>query len=137
VTENASGGNDTVQDEPVDYTLGANVENLVYTGAGNFSATGNALANIIVGGAGNDTLAGGAGADTLAGGTGADHFVFSSADMGSSDEVWDFSHAQADKIDLSAIDANSGVAGDSLLLHRHGWFTHVAGQLHYSNGGSS
>ena len=54
------------------YTLGANVENLTFIGAGNFTGTGNALANAITGGAGNDTLNGLAGADTLAGGGGND-----------------------------------------------------------------
>lgn len=52
------------------YTLSANVENLTYTGTGNFTGTGNADANIITGGSGNDTLNGQGGADTLIGGAG-------------------------------------------------------------------
>src|SRR6185369_4567447 len=51
-----------------------NVENLTFTGAGNFSGTGNALANTITGGAGNDTLDGGIGIDTLVGGAGNDTY---------------------------------------------------------------
>ncbi|CDZ65072.1 Hypothetical protein, partial CDS, partial [Neorhizobium galegae bv. orientalis] len=43
----------------------ANIENLTSTGIGNFTGTGNGVANTITGGAGNDTLNGGAGADTL------------------------------------------------------------------------
>ncbi len=52
----------------------ANVEHLTYTGTGNFAGTGNALANRIMGGAGNDFLNGGAGNDTLAGGAGNDTY---------------------------------------------------------------
>lgn len=54
------------------YTLGANVETLVFTGSGGFQGTGNALANSIIGASGNDSLAGGDGADGLDGGLGAD-----------------------------------------------------------------
>ncbi|MBW9056740.1 protease, partial [Rhizobium mesosinicum] len=57
----------------------ANVENLTFTGSGNFAGTGNALANIITGGAGNDTLDGGAGADTLIGGAGDDTYIVDAA----------------------------------------------------------
>ena len=42
--------------------------------------TGNKLANVIIGGAGNNTLIGGKGNDTLTGGDGADTFVFGSTD---------------------------------------------------------
>ena len=93
---------------------------------------------MIIGGIGNDTLAGGGGADTLTGGAGANRFVFSVADLGSSDEITDFSHAHGDKIDLSAIDANSGVAGDQAFSFiGTGGSTHVAGQLHYSSSGGA
>ena len=59
VTENLNEGTDTVSTTLASYTLGANVENLTATGAGNFTGTGNALANVITGDAGNDTLDGG------------------------------------------------------------------------------
>src|SRR5690606_9102391 len=54
------------------YTLGANVENLAFTGTGNFSGTGNALANAMTAGSGNDSLAGLGGNDLLNGGAGDD-----------------------------------------------------------------
>ena len=54
------------------YALGSEIENLTFNGAGDFSGTGNALANAITGGAGNDSLIGGAGNDTLIGGAGND-----------------------------------------------------------------
>ena len=72
VNELAGEGTDTVQAVINAYTLGANVENMTFIGSGNFSGTGNALNNIITGGAGADTLSGGGGADTLIGGAGAD-----------------------------------------------------------------
>ncbi len=58
------------------------MENLTYTGAGNFTGTGNALANTITGGAGADTLDGGlnsTGADTLVGGAGNDTYIVRNA----------------------------------------------------------
>jgi len=48
------------------------VENLTYTGTGNFTGTGNEFDNTITGGSGNDTLGGLLGNDTLVGGAGAD-----------------------------------------------------------------
>jgi serralysin len=65
---------DTVQSS-VDWTLGANLENLVLTGTASIAGTGNALDNLITGNAGNNILDGGAGADTLNGGAGNDIYV--------------------------------------------------------------
>lgn len=88
--EEANEGIDRVETILAAYTLAANVENLEYTGNGNFAGTGNGLANHMVGGLlgdalsgddgddtlggeeGNDTLNGGNGSDRLFGGTGAD-----------------------------------------------------------------
>lgn len=64
VVEAAGAGTDTVQTTLATYTLGANVENLTYTGAGAFIGTGNELANRIQGGGGVDTLTGFGGDDT-------------------------------------------------------------------------
>ncbi|TFB35129.1 calcium-binding protein, partial [Pseudomonas sp. F01002] len=79
VTEALGGGTDLVQTSLTNYLLGANVENLTYTGAGNFTGTGNALANTITGGVGNDFLNGGAGADRMLGGAGNDTYVVDAA----------------------------------------------------------
>jgi Ca2+-binding RTX toxin-like protein len=79
VTEALNGGTDTVLTALASLTLAANVENLAYTGAGNFAGTGNSLANVINGGAGADTLDGGVGADTLIGGAGDDIYVVDNA----------------------------------------------------------
>lgn len=74
VTEAANAGTDTVQ-SAVAFTLGANVENLTLTGAGNVNGTGNTLANILIGNTGVNTLNGGTGADRMFGGSGNDSYV--------------------------------------------------------------
>lgn len=62
------------------YALGANVENLTGTAATGQSLIGNGLDNVILAGAGNDTLNGGAGDDLLNGGAGADNMTGGSGD---------------------------------------------------------
>ena len=111
----------------ISYALGNNLENLVLTGAAVSNATGNGLNNVMTGnaaanslngGAGVDVLIGGLGKDSLTGGLGIDQFKFNvNAETGitlaTSDVITDFSHAQGDKINLVAIDANSVLAGDN------------------------
>lgn len=81
--ENLNEGTDTVESS-VDFTLDANLENLVLTGTA-ISGIGNELANQLVGNASNNILNGGAnsdelignsGSDTLTGGAGLDRFVY-------------------------------------------------------------
>ncbi|NJL19851.1 MAG: calcium-binding protein [Leptolyngbyaceae cyanobacterium SM1_3_5] len=78
VTEAANAGTDTVQ-ASVSYVLGANVENLTLTGAGNRNGTGNALNNVLTGNAGNNILNGRGGTDTLKGGLGNDTYIIGDA----------------------------------------------------------
>jgi serralysin len=117
---------------------GGNVEKLTLLGNAAINGTGNNLNNILTGngaanilsgnsgadklfgGVGADTLTGGLGADTLTGGGAktdlkADRFVFLSAkDSGltvkNRDAITDFKTSDGDKIDLSAIDANTSSA---------------------------
>ena len=72
IVELNRGGTDTVRTTLNAYTLGTWVENLEFLGTGDFTGTGNALANTITGGAGDDVLDGGAGNDTVNGGEGND-----------------------------------------------------------------
>lgn len=72
VVEIEDAGTDTVRVSIDQYTLADNIENLTYTGNGNFIGTGNAEINVMVGGDGDDTLAGGGGHDRLDGGDGDD-----------------------------------------------------------------
>ncbi|MDZ5461575.1 calcium-binding protein, partial [Azohydromonas lata] len=80
VVEDADAGVDTVRSS-LSWTLGDNVENLELTGTNYISGTGNELANVITGSAGDnhidgqwgdDSLLGGEGDDTLEGGFGND-----------------------------------------------------------------
>ena len=72
VIEAADEGTDTVFTTLSAYTLPANVEALIYAGAGNFTGAGNALDNLIRGGDGDDSLSGGAGDDGFQASAGAD-----------------------------------------------------------------
>jgi Ca2+-binding RTX toxin-like protein len=67
-----AGGNDTVQTDVNNYTLGNFVENLTLLGTANLKGNGNELANVLTGNAGNNKLAGMLGNDALAGGAGND-----------------------------------------------------------------
>jgi hypothetical protein len=83
---------------------------------GNDSIFGGDGDDKLVGGEGRDRLTGGAGRDELGGGRGSDVFIFGSGDTGKTagtrDRILDFSAKEGDKIDLSAIDANSVKSGD-------------------------
>lgn len=98
VVEAANGGEDSVSTALNSYVLTPNVENLFFTGMGVFSGTGNASANRIEGGDGNDTLAGLAGDDVLVGGAGSDGLV-----GGAGNDTY---HAQAG--DVLVENANEG-----------------------------
>jgi Ca2+-binding RTX toxin-like protein len=77
VVEQAGQGTDTVR-ASVDFTLGANIENLVLTGTGDVNGTGNAGVNVLTGNGGANRLDGGAGKDTMVGGLGDDTYVVDS-----------------------------------------------------------
>jgi Ca2+-binding RTX toxin-like protein len=71
-----------------------------------------------MGGANSDRLIGGSGRDWLNGGSGADIFIFrnlSDSTLAASDIIEDFTRG-IDKIDLSAIDANTKRAGDQTFV---------------------
>lgn len=86
------------------------------------------------GGDGNDTLIGGAGRDTMTGGSGKDIFAFRSVTdsvktIALRDTIADFVKG-SDKIDLAAIDANVGVAGDQAFnFIGAAAFSGIAGEL--------
>ncbi len=74
VIENPGAGTDSVLSS-VTYALSLNVENLTLTGTLSVNATGNGLANTLIGNAANNVLDGAGGADTMAGGVGNDTYV--------------------------------------------------------------
>jgi Ca2+-binding RTX toxin-like protein len=102
--------------------------------------TGSALANRLNGQVGNDFLKGGRGADDLIGGVGSDRFVYSGiADSGGlasqRDEIMDFSRAETDRINLSAIDANATKDGNQAFVFIGTKEFSAAGQLRYLDRG--
>lgn len=127
-------------------------DDLLRGGTGSDKLYGRSGADTLDGGGGTDTLAGndgddilqgGSSKDTLSGGTGADRFVFgladSAADHTRSDRISDFRHSQGDRLDLSAIDADSTLAGDQAFAFiGTAAFGKVAGQLHLvADGGNT
>jgi Ca2+-binding RTX toxin-like protein len=100
-----------------DYTLPDNIENGSIASDGTFR--GNGSDNLLGGFSGDDVIEALRGAGTLHGSFGADTFLYQSASdsaPGSYDLIDDF-HSESgtttdDQVDLSAIDANTNVAGD-------------------------
>jgi serralysin len=127
-TLNGGAGNDTLD--------GGNGEDTLSGGAGDDILIGGAGNDTLNGGAGDDVLTGGLGQDNMFGGAGSDTFIFTSVldsptRAGSEDLIRDFRgglEGSGDILDLSAIDANTTVAGDqafSLVTSFH----RVAGEL--------
>lgn len=138
IEEAAGEGTDTVLSS-VNFTLrfhSQHIENLLLTGAGDISGTGNGLDNVIVGnagnnrldgawgddrldgGAGDDILIGHVGDDVLTGGAGADEFRFESG--GGADRVTDFDVAQ-DRLAFGA-----GIAPGALTVAAQGFDTLIS-----------
>jgi Ca2+-binding RTX toxin-like protein len=117
------------------------IEN-AYGGSGNDALIGSGANDGLVGGAGNDVLNGGGGADTLIGGAGADRFTYGSVGQSpvgaGADRITDFSHAQGDRIDLAAMDANSTVTGNQVFAFIGTTaFTHHAGEVRFAVSGGN
>lgn len=139
IVEAANQGIDTVFTS-VGRVLETNVENISLLAGGTWAIgndrgntlRGNEIDNALSGGAGNDHLYGGAGNDRLTGGTGADTFHF--AETGGRDVILDFQR-NIDTIDVSAIDANTGAAGNQAFSYiAAAAFTGDAGELRYAGG---
>jgi Ca2+-binding RTX toxin-like protein len=118
----------------VDNLNGEEGQDLLLGGADADVLRGDAGDDTLEGGAGNDTLIGGLGADQMEGGLGADRFaIFSLADA-QGDIILDFNPAQLDRLDLSRLDANAGMAGDQAFAWiGNAAFGGVAGQLRFAN----
>ena len=90
-TSNLATDIDTVRSS-VNWTLGANIENLVLTGSTAINGAGNSLANVMTGNSGANTLSGGSGNDRLDGGLGNDNMV-----GGTGNDIY-FVNAALDKV---------------------------------------
>ncbi|MFN3944115.1 MAG: M10 family metallopeptidase C-terminal domain-containing protein [Allosphingosinicella sp.] len=103
----------------------------IFSGSGNDTIVGSAGNDELWGGAGDDVITGGLGADLLRGGAGNDRFVYlSTADSTgqSMDQILDFN--AGDKIDLGAIDADTGAPGNqSFTFIGAAAFSGKAGEL--------
>ncbi|HEY9347853.1 MAG TPA: hypothetical protein VIQ53_21175, partial [Inquilinus sp.] len=110
-------------------------------GTGDDLLKGGAAGDNLKGGIGDDILVGGAGTDAMTGGGGADTFRFTAASESAAgvgrDFVTDFIHVEGDKIDLSAIDANTklGAFGNQAFTFIGAQaFHNVAGELRFAGG---
>lgn len=132
-----------------DQLQGNNVNNRIEGMGGNDQIWGLGGADNLLGGGGNDAIAGGAVADAITGGAGIDdmwgeagndRFIFTAVNetgktAATRDWIGDFTHA-ADKIDLSAIDANiraNATGNQAFSFIGAGAFTGAAGQLHVTH----
>ena len=156
VTEAANAGTDTIVTTLASYSISAltNVENLTGNAATGQSLTGNTLANLIMGGVGDDTLGGGAGNDRLTGGGGADAFVFNTALNATTnvDTITDFTHlvdkiylenafftslGLTNNVDPSVADFLSSSTGTATNTSQHIIYNSTTGALIYDSNGSA
>lgn len=145
VTEKVNAGHDKVI-ASIDYTLGANVEDLILTGTA-IKGTGNNFANSILGNDANNVLDGKLGLDQLTGGAGNDKFVFSTKSSALNvDDILDFSSTD-DMINLlhgvfgkkGAVSANDFVSEANVVAHDktdHFLYDTNTGNLYYDVNGS-
>lgn len=145
IWESANQGRDTVE-SAFSYTLGANFESLILTGAAAINGTGNSLGNtltgnsannLLTGGAGSDTLDGGGGADSMIGGTGDDYYVLDNAGDIVTEKAGE---GGADSIDLY-LNGDYTLGAEIEHVHRYGsgdWATtgNAADNYLYGNGGT-
>lgn len=152
ITEKTGEGTDTAFATADSYVLPSQVENLTYVGAGNFTGTGNFMANILTGGDGNDWLDGGLANDQLFGGDGIDTLLGGNgndrldgglgADTltgGANNDIFVLSKTGANGDTITDFVGNGASAGDSLLLTGWGagtvWaLTAIPGQLQITDG---
>jgi hypothetical protein len=115
----------------LDPTQTFSVDGTAIAATGKLILYGGAGIDVLRGGAGDDIIYGGLSPDTMTGGGGNDVFRYASAQDSTTsarDGIGDFS--LGDILDLSAVDANSNVAGDQAFTFiGSGPFTNQAGQL--------
>lgn len=132
VIENAIGGSN-------DNLINGNDYNNSLSGLGGSDVlNGYAGSDTLIGGGGVDFITGGSGTDFMYGGSGSDRFIFvdiSDSVTGTGRDWINFSTGNNDRVDLSAIDAKTTVAGDQAFTFITTTFTGNAGQLRVTNGG--
>lgn len=141
ISINTVNGNSTlVGGNANDLINGGNGNDSLVGGNGNDFLSGGNGKDVLIGGNGNDNLYGGNGADILTGGSGNDVFRYKSVSDStpvSRDLITDFagkSNFGGDKIDLSAIDANSIQGGKQAFTFIGSSSFTAAGQVRYAGG---
>jgi Glycosyl hydrolases family 16/RTX calcium-binding nonapeptide repeat (4 copies) len=112
-------------------------DDYLYGDAGNDRLLGGSANDKLYGGNGNDLLIGGLGIDRLDGEGGADTFRFENiaeSPYSARDTIIAFSGAAGDRIDFSAVDANTLVSGNQAFTFIGSDPFTAAGQLRLSNG---
>ncbi len=118
-----------------DRLVGLDGNDLLDGGTGQDKLYGGNGNDTLRGGDGSDILDGGLGADNLIGGAGSDRFYFattkdSTVSASGRDTIFDL--GAGDKVDLSAIDANTGTAkNDAFTFIGTKAFSKTAGELRY------
>ncbi|WP_234710621.1 M10 family metallopeptidase C-terminal domain-containing protein [Sinorhizobium arboris] len=119
----------------VESLIGSNFADQLYGNGGANRLSGGTGDDIIGAGSGNDWIYGGSGADRLVGGMGADRFVFKALSESAGakvDSILDFVPNEQDRIDLSAIDANTKTSGNQAFSFiGTAAFKGTAGELRY------
>jgi Ca2+-binding RTX toxin-like protein len=133
-TLSGGAGGDTISGGAASDSIhGGNGSDSIAGGNSNDFISGDAGNDTIDGGDGHDVISGDAGKDLIIGGSGHDRFVYdflshSLVSVAGRDTIQAFS--RRDDIDLSGIDANSGVADDQAFTFRQD-FTGQAGELQF------
>ncbi|MDX1006775.1 protease [Sinorhizobium medicae] len=124
----------------IESLAGSSYADRLYGDYGSNFLSGGVGNDYLTGSGGGDWLYGGTGADQLVGGSNTDRFIFRalSDSIGSGrDTILDFTLAQNDRIDLSAIDASHALAGNQAFTYvGTAAFSGKAGELRYDKGAS-
>jgi Ca2+-binding RTX toxin-like protein len=112
-----------------DYLIGQEVSITMYGGNGNDTLVGSTSNDVLYGENGDDILMGYLGNDQLWGGLGADRFLITH--LSATPQIMDFEHG-TDRIDLTALDANTAVVGDQAFTFiGSAAFSGAAGELRF------
>lgn len=135
-SEGANQGFDTIYSS-ISYTLTANVEALVLTGAGDLTAYGNNLNNHLEGNAGKNILRGYAGSDTLYGGAGDDiYWIEDLSDVINEDIGANGDDGGNDRVN-SSVSHTLGAYLESLYLQGTGHISATGNSLNNTIAGNS
>lgn len=129
-----SADNIVIGNDGVSTLLGMAGDDELFGGLGDDHLDGGKDEDHLDGGEGNDILIGGLGRDWLTGGAGRDVFTFTTRDDSKNsgmDRILDFTRGE-DRIDLSAVDANTRVAGNQAFKFiGAAQFSDTSGELRY------